>query len=226
MNNFLREIYEQQMANRLSPVGGPLWPVIERCLKPNPKERFQSFLEIRSVLQPIWESKTGEKFDIPEVGEKSPEFWVEKGNSLRTLRQHKEAIACYEKALAIDPNLNGAWTSKGFALHDLNQYEEAIKCFDKALGIYPKNERACYCKGKSLAALGRHREAMICYDAALERDPAYNWCWFDKALLEDSLKQIPGAIKSYRNFLKFAPKDAGKKISHAVKRVKELTGQR
>lgn len=225
MDNFLREIYEQQMVNRLSPVEGPLWPVIERCLKPNPKERYQSFLEIRSVLQPIWESKTGEIFDVPEVGEKSPNYLVEKGDSLRTLRQYKEAIACYDKALSIDPNLNGAWTHKGFALHDLNQHEEAVKCFDKALGIYPKNERAFHWKGKSLAALGQRQEAMACYSAALARDPAYNFCWFDKALLEDSLKQTPDAIKSYRNFLKFAPKDADKKITHAVKRVRELTGQ-
>jgi tetratricopeptide (TPR) repeat protein len=80
-------------------------------------------------------------------------------------------------------------------------------------------------KGKSLAALGRHREAMICYAAALKRDPAYNWCWYDKAILEDSLKQIPEAINSYRNFLKFAPKEAEKKIAQAVKRVKEMTAQ-
>ena len=198
------------MTNRLSPVEGPLWPVIQRCLKPNPTERYQSFSEIRSVLQPIWESMRGTKFEIPEVGEKSPDFWVEKGRSLRTLRQHKEAIVCYDKALAIDPNLNEAWTSKGFALHDLNQYEGAIKCFDKALEIYPKGWRAYHWKGKSLASLGRHREAMVCYNAALAGDSTYNWCWFDKALLEDSLKQIPEAIKSYRNFLKYASKDSQK----------------
>jgi serine/threonine protein kinase len=226
MNAFLREIYEQQMANRLPPVEGPLWPVIQRCLKPDPTERYQDFSEIRSVLQPIWESQSGKKYDVPKVGEKSPDFWVEKGDSLRTLRQHKEAIACYDKALSIDPNLNGAWTHKGFAFHNLNQHEEAIECFDKALGIYPKGWRAYHWKGKSLAALGRHREAMVCYNTALAGDPTYNWCWFDKALLEDSIKQIPDAIKSYRNFLKFASKDSQKYITHAVKRVKELTGQR
>ena len=225
LNTFLREIYEQQVSKQLSPVRGPLWPVIQRCLRPNPTERYQNFSEILSVLLPIWESMKGAKFEIPEVGEKSPEFWIEKGRSLRTLQKQKEAIICYDKALAIDPNLNGAWTSKGFALHDLNDHEEAIECFNRALEIYPKNERAFHMKGKSLAALGRHREAMICYAAALKRDPAYNWCWYDKAILEDSLKQIPEAINSYRNFLKFAPKEAEKKIAQAVKRVKEMTAQ-
>jgi len=222
MNNFLREIYEQQMTNRLSPVEGPLWPVIERCLKQNPKDRYQSFSEIRSMLQPIWESMMGREFDIPEVGEKSPIYWVEKGNSLRTLRQHKDAITCYDKALLIDPNLNEAWTQKGFVFYDLNQYEEAIKCFDKAISISSKNWRAYQWKGKSLVALGRHREAMVSYNACLAGNP---YCWFDKALLEDALKQKSEAIKSYRNFLKLVQNDSQKHITHAVKRVKELTGQ-
>lgn len=73
--------------------------------------------------------------------------------------------------------------------------------------------------------LDRGQEALACYNAALARDPAYTFCWFDKALLEESLKEMPGAVQSYRNFLKFAPNDAAKKITHPVTRVKELTGQ-
>lgn len=45
---------------------------------------------------------------------------------------HQRAIECFDKALAIDPNLGYVWKYKGYSLNALNRKDEAQKCFRKA----------------------------------------------------------------------------------------------
>ncbi|MDD1715446.1 MAG: tetratricopeptide repeat protein [Methanolinea sp.] len=52
----------------------------------------------------------------------------------------REAIECYDRALAIDPDFSVAWSAKGVALHNLGRYDEAITCYDRALSLDPGNE--------------------------------------------------------------------------------------
>lgn len=52
----------------------------------------------------------------------------------------REAIDCYERALAIDPDFSVAWSAKGVALHNLGRYDEALECYDRALALDPRNE--------------------------------------------------------------------------------------
>jgi predicted O-linked N-acetylglucosamine transferase (SPINDLY family) len=51
------------------------------------------------------------------------------------LKRFEEAIALYDKALAIDPNYAEALCNKGNALDELKRYEEAIACYEQALSI-------------------------------------------------------------------------------------------
>ena len=45
--------------------------------------------------------------------------WFNKGNALKALARHEEAIGCYDKALAIGPRDTRAWNNKGSALCEL-----------------------------------------------------------------------------------------------------------
>src|ERR1035441_401418 len=83
LEGYLRQIYEQQMTGRMPGVDGFLGPVLERCLCPKPAERYGSFGELRGALEPMLERKTGKKFEVPQVGEKTVVFWNSKGASLR-----------------------------------------------------------------------------------------------------------------------------------------------
>jgi tetratricopeptide (TPR) repeat protein len=48
-----------------------------------------------------------------------------------------EAVASYDKALAINPKLADAWNNRGVALGNLGRYTEEVASYDKALLINP-----------------------------------------------------------------------------------------
>jgi len=61
-----------------------------------------------------------------------------KGKTLAKQGQPEQAIACFNKALAADPELAVAWFGKDEVLFHLGRQEEAKACFDKALRIDPQ----------------------------------------------------------------------------------------
>jgi tetratricopeptide (TPR) repeat protein len=208
LEGYLSQIYEQQMAGRVPPVDGFLGPVIKRCLRPRPAERYGSFGELRGALEPILERKTGEKLEVPQVGEKTAVFWNNKGISLATLGRREEAISCYDQALALDPRYATAWSNKGKALAELGRREEAISCYDQALALDPRHAAAWNNKGSALCNLGRREEAISCYDQALAIDPRDAAAWDNKGNALADLGRHAEAISCYDQALAVDPRDA------------------
>lgn len=77
-----------------------------------------------------------------------------------TIGKHNEAIACYDKAIEIDPMYADAWNNKGFSLDELGKYQEAEACYDKALEIDPQDAVAWYNRGQSFKSIGMYKEAI------------------------------------------------------------------
>jgi tetratricopeptide (TPR) repeat protein len=206
MEIFLQEIYKQQMTGHAPRMKGPLVLVIDRCLRPNPSERFSSFCELRKVLEPIFEETTGRKFEKPQLGKQTAGFWHNKGVSFAALKQYKESISCYDKALAIDPREVDSWIGKGVALDELGQNEEAIECYDKALTINPRDATTWSNKGAALIDVGQLQEAINCYDRALAIDPQNMNAWSNKAGVLRNIGQTQEAIICFDKALMIDPR--------------------
>jgi tetratricopeptide (TPR) repeat protein len=208
LEGYMRETYEQQITGRAPRVEGFLWPVIERCLHPTREERYASFGELRGALEPILERETGKRFEVPQLGEKTADFWNSKGGSLHALGRNEEAMSCFDQALAIDPRIAEAWNNKGKALADLGRPEEAISCYEQALAIDARLAAVWNNKAISLADLGRRAEAINCYDQALAIDPRYALAWNSKGSALHVLGRREEAIGCYDQALAIDPRFA------------------
>ena len=90
-----------------------------------------------------------------------------KGQSLLNLDQAEEALACFDQALALEPNHPEALVKKGAALERLRKLDEAIVCYDQAIAADNSLTVAYLYKGGLFNRLERFGEALECYEQAL-----------------------------------------------------------
>jgi tetratricopeptide (TPR) repeat protein len=65
--------------------------------------------------------------------------WMKKGQSFLAWKQHKQALAAFEKAIKAKPSDIVAWKEKGKVLMDLKDWAAAVKAFEKAHTIDPSD---------------------------------------------------------------------------------------
>ncbi len=110
---------------------------------------------------------------------KSIEAWYNKAMYLqetgfRKKERYKEAFACYDSILGIDPGFVAAHFNKGFIwLEYLNQYDSASTHFSKAISLYPEYYQAYFNRGLCYESLNRKKEAEADYRKALAINPQY-----------------------------------------------------
>jgi tetratricopeptide (TPR) repeat protein len=93
-----------------------------------------------------------------------------KGKFLLSTNKAKEAVACYDEILKLDPNHAEALVKKGAALERLKQDDAAIRCYDRAIEANEKMTLAYLSKAGVCNRLGRYDEAMECYEQALQTE--------------------------------------------------------
>ncbi|MEO7300185.1 MAG: tetratricopeptide repeat protein [Verrucomicrobiota bacterium] len=206
IETYLLGVYRQQMAEKLQILQDPLGLIIERCLRAVPSERYRSFQELRGALESVWNQRTGTEYPIPQVEEKTADFWSNKGSALCALGQYDESIKCYDNALENNPHHKSAWNGKGIALNHLSRLEEAIECYDKVLEIDPGCADAWNNKGVILDALRRFREALICYNTVLVIDSQHVSIWVNKGNTLNTLRRHEEAIHCFDNELAINPR--------------------
>ncbi len=80
----------------------------------------------------------------------------------------EEAIASYNKALEIQPNLYEVWFNKGNVLAKVGRLEEAVFAYDKVIEIQPNIHEVWINRGNALSNLGRWEESNTSYEKARE----------------------------------------------------------
>jgi len=99
--------------------------------------------------------------------------WLERGLQQANIGDLEGAIASWDEALVLDPNLEEAWQHRGGALGNLGRLEEAIAAFEKVLLLNPENQQAWFSRGLVLEALEKIEEAIASYKKNLELDPSF-----------------------------------------------------
>lgn len=97
------------------------------------------------------------------------------GNDCFKLKQYKDAIAFYTKALdqncKVDEIELACLGNRAQANMELKNYRRAINDCTKVLDRNPKNVKAWYRSSKAFLLLDRNEEAVVCVDYGLQCDP-------------------------------------------------------
>ncbi|MEQ8386202.1 MAG: tetratricopeptide repeat protein [Coleofasciculus sp. A1-SPW-01] len=141
--------------------------------------------------------------------------WFNQGNKFIEKQQYDRAIAAYDKAIHINPNLYQLWYNRGLCLAELHRFKEAITSYQKAIKIKPDFYQAWNSLGNAFYHSNQYAEAITAYDHALQLEPNLADTWYNRAccralqgyldLAIDSLKQ---AIEINPNFREQAETDA------------------
>ncbi|MEX0271017.1 tetratricopeptide repeat protein [Leptolyngbyaceae cyanobacterium UHCC 1019] len=107
--------------------------------------------------------------------------YVEQGKAFYFENRFEEAIACYDKALTMEPENFKAWFSYGAAQVKLQQLDKAIAAYDRALQLKPDFPEAWFGRGTLLTKQQRWEEAIAAYDQAILVKPDFFLAWFGKA---------------------------------------------
>jgi serine/threonine protein kinase len=96
--------------------------VIHTCLSKDPSHRFEDFSSVRERLARSYEALTRKPAPQPVAGTQlDAEQLSNKGASLCELGRVEDAMACYDRAIEIDPRYAPAWYNKGDALLNLGR---------------------------------------------------------------------------------------------------------
>jgi protein O-GlcNAc transferase len=127
------------------------------------------------------------------------------GNALLELNRYDEALASYERALAIQADDSDTLNRRATALHALKRHEEALVSCDQALAIKSDFADAWNNRGNALLDLGRHEEALASYDHALQIDPRNPEALNGRGNTLRSLDRHDEALASYDEALATRP---------------------
>jgi tetratricopeptide (TPR) repeat protein len=119
------------------------------------------------------------------------------------------AIACYRKALALDPKNAAAHNNLGSVLCDgKRDYDAAIACFRAVITLDPKYATAHNNLGNALRNKGQADEAIACYRQAIALDPKDATAHNNLGSVLQDKGQLDEAIACFHKAIVLDPKDA------------------
>ncbi|MDD5115473.1 MAG: tetratricopeptide repeat protein, partial [Candidatus Omnitrophica bacterium] len=186
----------------------PLSPVIAKCLEKDPAKRYADFAAVRAELEALFLKETGEK-SLPLEGKKLEASEVlNKGVALYSLGRHESALACYDKAISIDPRQADAYYNRGNVYHEKGEIEKAVSDYSKAIELNPVYIRAYYNRAVFYQGRDNLVQAIFDYNKVISIDPRqadayYNRgrAYYTRGDLKQSVSDFSKAIEINPDYL-------------------------
>ena len=130
-----------------------------------------------------------------------------RGRRLARSGKSEEAMAEYEKALALDPYNAQALYGRGLIYQGEKQHEKAIEDFTAAHGLTPQRAEPLVGRAISYLALDKAKEAVTDLDEAVQADPNSAPAWSQRGLAYEKLGDKEKAKASYNRAIALRPRD-------------------
>jgi tetratricopeptide (TPR) repeat protein len=129
-------------------------------------------------------------------------------------QEYPEAVAEYEKAIALNPSFSQPYNQMGYAYRFLGQYDRAEQAFKKYIELIPNDPNPYDSYAELLMKLGRFEESIKSYEKALSVDPnfvaSYVGIGNDRVFMGEPAE----ARKSYAKLLAVARSDGERLTAH------------
>jgi tetratricopeptide (TPR) repeat protein len=140
--------------------------------------------------------------------EPNPAAHANLGLALQALERNEEALACFDRAVALDPSNAGAWLGKGDILTRLGEGERARRSYEQGLLLNPRNPHGWRALGAIFLKLGRHADAVQSYDQTLMLDPRDSTSFYHRGNALSHLGQPDEAMTSFDRAIELDPTHA------------------
>jgi len=139
-----------------------------------------------------------------------------RGDLLFSLQRFEEAIASYDRAIALDPANVAAHSNRGCALTCAGDNEGAVAAHDRALEIAPNHMLAVLNRGIALHNLHRHDEAVASFDRALAISPDDPGVHSNRGTALANLGRMDEALVCYERAHALNPKFVDAYVNHGM----------
>lgn len=127
------------------------------------------------------------------------------GLVLAALKRPKDALASYDRALAIKPSAE-IWYNRANALKELDRQAAALESFERALAMRPDYVKALLNRGVVLSDLRRFDEALASFDRAIVLGPPdLAQAEYNRGTTLFALKRFEDAVAAYDRALSLRP---------------------
>jgi tetratricopeptide (TPR) repeat protein len=129
------------------------------------------------------------------------------GATLAKAGKAEEALAEFDRALALDPYNVPALYGRGLVYQAEKRHEQAIADFTAANGLTPQRVEPLLARAASYLAIDKPKEAASDLDEAVQADSSSAQAWSARAAAYERLGDKAKAFTSYSRALALRPKD-------------------
>ena len=130
-----------------------------------------------------------------------------RGQVLAKSGNNEEALAEFERALALDPYNVRALYGRGLIRQGEKEHQRAIEDFTAANGLSPQKAEPLLARANSYFALDKTKEAIADLDEAVQADPNSAQAWSNRGAAYERLGDKANASASYSRALALRPRD-------------------
>lgn len=116
-----------------------------------------------------------------------------------------EALASYDQAIALKPDLVEAHNNRSAVLEQTKRYVEALAGYDRAIALKPDFAEAYYNRGNVLQQLRRHEDASASYQRAVALRPHFAEAYNNLGKALQKLKRYTDALAAYDRAIALKP---------------------
>ena len=120
-----------------------------------------------------------------------------RGVILQLMKRHEEALASYDRAIALRPGYANAHFNRGTVLKKLGRREEALASYDQALALAPDHAEAYNNRGVVLQEMKRYDEALASFEKAMALNPAHAEAHNNRGIVLASQGEMAEAEKMF-----------------------------